>query len=254
MYACWHHGRWPSALLGLNPAPQEPFRVSVHCRNLSLLVVCGPMLTAECLWLHYSRGYQLETKLKQPTSLEGQALAKSKLAGSANAGLAKVLVETLADVCEQFGDRSRADACQGTDANPDDPDAPPGGCEDESGWVVWDALERLGYVPIELFCEWWLFEARIVTLNQFVADQFPGSQLVERHGSRIDYALSSVGSTPRAAAAQGQLEIAVSSLPQSSALLVMQELRAARALVEHDGPHHRRCSTSSRKSSHRLLF
>ena len=156
----------------------------------------------------FGRGYQLETKLKQPTAFEGAGLAKSKMAGSANPGLIKVLRETLADVCELFGDRSRADACGGTDGSPDDPDPPAGGCEDESGWVIWDALERLGYVPIEVFCEWWLLEARIVSLNEFVANEFPGSRLVERHGSRIDYALSSVGSTPRAAAAQVQLQIA----------------------------------------------
>jgi ATP-binding cassette subfamily A (ABC1) protein 3 len=162
----------------------------------------------------FGRGYKLEVKLQQPSALECEALAQSKL--GLDAGLQKVLSETLVDVCEKFGDRSRADACRGTDANPDDPDAPPTGCEDESGWVVWDALERLGYVPIDLFCEWWLLEARIVTLNDFVADQFPGSQVVERHGSRIDYALSAVGSTPRSAAAQGQLQIAVSTPPVHS--------------------------------------
>lgn len=144
----------------------------------------------------FGRGYKLEVKLQQPTALESDALAQSKLGPDAR--MQKVLRENLADVCEKFGDRKRADACRGVGVNPKDGDDQSTSCEDESGWIVWDALERLGYVPIDLFCEWWLLEARLGDLNRFVAAHFPGSQLVERHGVRADYALTSVAGSPRA--------------------------------------------------------
>ena len=124
----------------------------------------------------FGRGYQLELKIRHPTSSEGEALARSKLG---QGGVKKVLAESLADICadqanlfgacrrcwfsrtlmlllgEQFGDRSRAAACQGTERMGDNGEVEEV-CDDESGWVVWDALTRIGYVPIGLFCEWWL--------------------------------------------------------------------------------------------------
>ena len=180
----------------------------------------------------YGRGYRLEVKLQQPTVVEGEALAQSKL--GPDAGLQKVLSETLADVCETFGDRSRADVCRGTDANAEDSDTGSHGCEDESGWIIWDALERLGYVPIDLFCEWWLLEDRLVDLNRFVATQFPGSQLVERHGLRADYALTSVSGSPRADQQQQQLGIATvfRKVEKAKSELFVEEYAVTQASLE----------------------
>ena len=44
----------------------------------------------------FGRGYQLELKIRHPTSSEGEALARSKLG---QGGVKKVLAESLADIC-----------------------------------------------------------------------------------------------------------------------------------------------------------
>jgi ATP-binding cassette, subfamily A (ABC1), member 3 len=179
----------------------------------------------------YGRGYQLQVKLQQPTPVEGEALAWSKL--GPDAGLQKVLRENLSDLCEQFGDISRADIGLGTGVNSEDLDDASRSCEDESGWIIWDALKRLGYVPIDLFCEWWLLEDRLVDLNRFVATHFPGSHLVERHGVRADYTLTSITGSPRAAQQQ-QLAIAdvFRKVEQAKSELFVEEYSVNQASLE----------------------
>ena len=52
-------------------------------------------------------------------------------------------------------------------------------------------------------------EGRIAALHTFMSAQFPGSQLAERHGGRIDYALSSKpGEVLRIAEVFGKVEAA----------------------------------------------
>ena len=52
-------------------------------------------------------------------------------------------------------------------------------------------------------------EGRIAALHTFMSAQFPGSQLAERHGGRIDYALSSKpGEALRIAEVFGKVEAA----------------------------------------------
>jgi hypothetical protein len=116
----------------------------------------------------FGRGYELQVSVCRPTSAECEELAGLHL------DIGSITIDSLAAICARFGDASTVDSV--TEGN-------------EAGWVVWDALQRLGSVPTPIFCEWWLTEARIASLLAFVHEAFPRARVAERQGCRIDFGL-----------------------------------------------------------------
>merc|ERR1712146_488892 len=64
---------------------------------------------------------------------------------------------------------------------------------DPSGWVVRDMLERNGSVSSEHFLNWWNLESCSEAFQSFMEKQFPGSVLLERHGSHLRFKVPQLG-------------------------------------------------------------
>jgi len=124
----------------------------------------------------FGRGYELQASIRRPTTSECETLTA---AATESGGDQEVTAENLTAMCERFGHpASVAETVSKTN---------------EAGWVIWDSLQRLGTVPLPIFTEWLLTEARIGALMAFVHTTFPGSSVAERQSNRVDFALGGFG-------------------------------------------------------------
>lgn len=59
-----------------------------------------------------------------------------------------------------------------------------------SGWSVNASLDRDGFVELETFAEWWGAEDIAAGICHFVADTFPGAELVERQETTFRFKIA----------------------------------------------------------------
>jgi len=116
----------------------------------------------------FGNGYQLEVSLKSPTQSAMDAfVAEWELPE-------EILPETASQLCGRIGDAQRASwICDG--------------CEE--GHVVHSAFERTGRVSARVFAEWWLLEEVVRGLDNFLDENFHGSEVVERHERTLRFRL-----------------------------------------------------------------
>lgn len=116
----------------------------------------------------FGKGYQLEVRLKSPVlSAMDEFVQKWTLPE-------QIGPDTVSQLCGRIGDAQRATwICAG--------------CEE--GHVVHSAFERSGRVSAKVFAEWWLLEDVALGLANFLNENFPGNEVVERHDRTLRFRL-----------------------------------------------------------------
>jgi len=122
----------------------------------------------------FGQGYQLEFKLRGPTSQEIEAV-HTKHFKNATTGL-HIPAPQVEAVCDALGDVARFSEVR----------------EDGHGHVVYHALQQNpNGCPAHIFMEWWLIADTAEKAISFIDEKFPGSVLLERHDVNMRYRLSS---------------------------------------------------------------
>lgn len=61
----------------------------------------------------------------------------------------------------------------------------------ETGWLIQDSLTRDGMIVADEFADWWIGEARFLSLSQYIRNSFDSVELVERHSHQSRFKVQS---------------------------------------------------------------
>lgn len=138
--------------------------------------------SVEHLKQKFGRGYTVEVTIREP---EQEAVAKlcddveQFLSGSGSNS--NISHDSVMNVCSMLGMAKRGQAILTGEGN---------------GWVLESYLESTGFIPVDIFCSWWLSENLSDTLQVFFQTQFRGSELIEHQGDHFRFQVPKHGLRP----------------------------------------------------------